>query len=125
MRFPFSLTRSMTAYLSAKMAGQRKFPLVLMLEPLHACNLSCAGCGRIREYAETVHSRLSIEHCLAAAAECGAPVVSVCGGEPLIYPEIGELVESLVPAASTSIFAPTAFAGEQNPRISPQQPAAD
>ena len=72
MRFPFSLTRSMTSYLFRKrLAGAKKFPLVLMLEPLHACNLSCAGCGRIREYADTMHRRLSIEQCLAAAAECG------------------------------------------------------
>jgi hopanoid biosynthesis associated radical SAM protein HpnH len=97
MRFPLSLTRSMTAYLlRKKLAGEKLFPLVLMLEPLHACNLSCAGCGRIREYADTVHQRLSIEQCLAAAEECGAPIVSVCGGEPLIYPEIEVLVESLV-----------------------------
>ena len=97
MRFPFSLTRSMTSYLlRKKLAGEKKFPLVLMLEPLHACNLSCAGCGRIREYADTMHRRLSIEQCMAAAAECGAPIVSVCGGEPLIYPEIEVLIESLV-----------------------------
>ena len=97
MRFPLSLTRSMTGYLLRKrLAGEKLFPLVLMLEPLHACNLSCAGCGRIREYADTMHQRLSIAQCLAAAAECGAPVVSVCGGEPLIYPEIEVLVESLV-----------------------------
>ena len=97
MRFPFSLTRSMTSYLlRKKLAGEKKFPLVLMLEPLHACNLSCAGCGRIREYADTMHRRLSIEQCLAAADECGAPIVSVCGGEPLIYPEIEVLVESLI-----------------------------
>jgi hopanoid biosynthesis associated radical SAM protein HpnH len=97
MRFPLSLTRSMTAYLVAKrLAGQKKFPLVLMLEPLHACNLTCTGCGRIREYAETVGRRLSIEECLDAVNQCGAPVVSVCGGEPLIYAGIEELVASLV-----------------------------
>jgi hopanoid biosynthesis associated radical SAM protein HpnH len=97
MRVPLSLTRSRTGYLLRKrLAGEKFFPLVLMLEPLHACNLSCAGCGRIREYADTIHQRLSIAQCLAAVAECGAPVVSVCGGEPLIYPEIEVLVESLV-----------------------------
>ena len=97
MRFPLSLTRSMTAYLlRKKLAGQQMFPLVLMLEPLHACNLSCTGCGRIREYADTMHRRLSVEQCLAAVAECGAPIVSVCGGEPLIYPEIEPLVACLV-----------------------------
>ena len=94
MKFPLSLTRSMTAYLlRKKLAGEKIYPLVLMLEPLHACNLSCKGCGRIREYADTVHRRLSIEQCLAAADECGAPIVSICGGEPLIYPEIETLIE--------------------------------
>jgi len=97
MRFPFSLTRSMTGYLIKKrLAGQKRFPLVLMLEPLHACNLACAGCGRIREYADTVEQRLSLEECLAAVDECPAPVVSVCGGEPLIYPGIEELVDKIV-----------------------------
>jgi hopanoid biosynthesis associated radical SAM protein HpnH len=97
MRFPLSLTRSMTAYLlRKKLSGEKLFPLVLMLEPLHACNLSCTGCGRIREYGDTMHRRLSIEQCLAAVAECGAPIVSVCGGEPLIYPEVEVLVESLI-----------------------------
>jgi hopanoid biosynthesis associated radical SAM protein HpnH len=97
MRFPLSLTRSLTGYLLRKrLAGQERFPLVLMLEPLHACNLSCAGCGRIREYADTLGRRLSPEECLAAVDECGAPVVSVCGGEPLIYPEIGLLVRKII-----------------------------
>lgn len=97
MRFPFSLTRSLTSYmLRKKLAGEKRFPLVLMLEPLHACNLSCSGCGRIREYAETMHRRLSIEECLAAVDECGAPIVSICGGEPLIYPDLGQLVEEVL-----------------------------
>jgi hopanoid biosynthesis associated radical SAM protein HpnH len=97
MRFPFSLTRSMTAYLlRKKWAGQRHFPLVLMLEPLHACNLACSGCGRIREYADTMHQRLSVEQCLAALEECGAPIVSVCGGEPLVHPDVERLVAEVV-----------------------------
>jgi len=97
MRFPFSLTRSMTAYmLRKKLAGEKRFPLVLMLEPLHACNLSCAGCGRIREYADTIKSRLTVRQCLDAIDECGAPITSICGGEPLIYPEIEELVGKIL-----------------------------
>ncbi|MEZ5363443.1 MAG: adenosyl-hopene transferase HpnH [Bryobacterales bacterium] len=75
---------------------KKRFPLVLMLEPLHACNLTCTGCGRIREYETTMSERLSLEECLAAVDECGAPVVSICGGEPLMYPEIGALVEGAV-----------------------------
>ena len=87
----------MVGYLACKkVARTRRFPLVLMLEPLHACNLSCTGCGRIREYAETVKKRLSVEECLASVDEAGAPIVSICGGEPLIYPEIGPLVRSIL-----------------------------
>ncbi len=67
-----------------------------MLEPLHACNLTCTGCGRIREYALTIRDKLSVEDCLASADECGAPIVSVCGGEPLIYKGIEELVAGLI-----------------------------
>jgi hopanoid biosynthesis associated radical SAM protein HpnH len=97
MRFPFSLTGSMTSYLlRKKITGEKIFPLVLMLEPLHACNLHCSGCGRIREYAGTMNQRLSVSACLAAVRQCGAPIVSICGGEPLIYPEIGELLEKLL-----------------------------
>jgi hopanoid biosynthesis associated radical SAM protein HpnH len=77
-----------------KFFGKRKFPLVLMLEPLHACNLHCSGCGRIREYADTLSSRLLVEECVDSVLESGAPIVSICGGEPLIYPEIIELVDS-------------------------------
>ncbi len=73
----------------------RRFPLVLMLEPLHACNLTCTGCGRIREYESTIHEKLSVEQCLLAADECGAPIVSICGGEPMLYPGIGALVRGL------------------------------
>jgi hopanoid biosynthesis associated radical SAM protein HpnH len=97
MRFPLSLTRSMTSYLLRKrLAGERMFPLVLMLEPLHACNLRCAGCGRVREYPETMNQRLSVEQCIAAIEDCGAPIVSICGGEPLVYPEIETLVGEIL-----------------------------
>src|ERR1700730_8250747 len=97
MRVPFSLTASMTGYLARKsITGAQKFPLVMMLEPLHACNLTCTGCGRIREYRPTITQKLSVEQCLAAADECGAPIVSICGGEPTIYPEIGRVVTELL-----------------------------
>jgi hopanoid biosynthesis associated radical SAM protein HpnH len=97
MRVPFSLTASMTGYLARKkMSGDRRFPLVMMLEPLHACNLTCTGCGRIREYKSTIDEMISVEQCLAALGECGAPIVSICGGEPLIYPEIGRLAREIL-----------------------------
>ena len=72
---------------------RKRFPLVLMLEPLHACNLTCTGCGRIREYEDTITTKLSLQQCLAAIDECHAPVVSICGGEPLMYKPAGKLVE--------------------------------
>ena len=74
----------------------KRFPLVMMLEPLHACNLTCTGCGRIREYESSIRERLSLEQCLKAVDECGAPMVSICGGEPLLYPEIGALVKGIL-----------------------------
>jgi hopanoid biosynthesis associated radical SAM protein HpnH len=87
----------MTGYLLKKrLSGQKKFPLVLMLEPLHACNLKCTGCGRVREYADSIDRRLTVEACLDAVNQCGAPVVSVCGGEPLIYKGIEELVGKII-----------------------------
>ena len=75
---------------------RKRFPLVLMLEPLHACNLTCTGCGRIREYESTITERVPMEECLAAVGECGAPIVSICGGEPMMYPQIGELVSGIL-----------------------------
>jgi hopanoid biosynthesis associated radical SAM protein HpnH len=97
MRFPLSLTSKMATYLlKKKLSGEPRFPLVLMLEPLHACNLTCTGCGRIREYAQTIKDKLTVEECLAAVDECGAPVVSICGGEPMIYPGLEELVAKIL-----------------------------
>jgi hopanoid biosynthesis associated radical SAM protein HpnH len=97
MRFPLSLTSSMAGYIAGKkLRREKRFPLVLMLEPLHACNLTCTGCGRIREYQQTIKERLTVAECLAAVDECSAPIVSICGGEPMIYPEIGALVRGIL-----------------------------
>jgi hopanoid biosynthesis associated radical SAM protein HpnH len=97
MRFPLTLTTSMVGYIAKKkLTGVRRFPLVLMLEPLHACNLTCTGCGRIREYSSTIKEKLTVAECLGAVDECGAPIVSICGGEPMIYPEIGKLVRAIL-----------------------------
>jgi len=67
-----------------------------MLEPLFACNLNCEGCGRIREYRHVVDHRLSVEDCLNSARECDAPIVSICGGEPLLYADLDRLVNGLI-----------------------------
>lgn len=74
----------------------KRFPLVLMLEPLHACNLTCTGCGRIREYENTITEQLTAEQCLSAVDECGAPIVSICGGEPLLYQPIAVLTQAIL-----------------------------
>ena len=96
MRFPLPLTLKIArSILFHRLKKTPRFATVLQLEPLHACNLACPGCGRIREYASTLKERMPLEDCLAAARECGAPMVSICGGEPLIYPHIGELVAGL------------------------------
>ncbi|MSR30158.1 MAG: adenosyl-hopene transferase HpnH [Gemmataceae bacterium] len=97
MRFPLSLTTSMAGYIAKnKIKRKKKFPLVLMLEPLHACNLTCTGCGRIREYSTSIKDKLTLEECLESVDQAGAPIVSICGGEPLIYPEIGSLVREIL-----------------------------
>jgi MoaA/NifB/PqqE/SkfB family radical SAM enzyme len=97
MRFPFALTAKIAAYIiGKKLRGEEKFATVLQLEPLHTCNLTCTGCGRIREYSTSLKNVMPLADCLAAAEECGAPMVSICGGEPLIYPEIEALVAGLL-----------------------------
>ena len=94
---PYFREAKIAAYiLKQKLAGRERYPLVLMLEPLFRCNLACAGCGKI-DYPEPIlNQRLSVQECLDAADECGAPLVAIPGGEPLIHREIGEIVRGLV-----------------------------
>ena len=97
MRFPLPLTAKIAAYIIGhKMRRTQKFATVLQLEPLHTCNLTCTGCGRIREYSTSLKDMMSLEDCVAAAVECNAPMVSICGGEPLIYPHIELLIKTLL-----------------------------
>jgi hopanoid biosynthesis associated radical SAM protein HpnH len=97
MRYPLKMTVNLARYVAKnRFRGAQKFPMVLMLEPLHACNLTCTGCGRIREYKSTINEMMTVEECLAASDECGAPMVSICGGEPMIYPEIGRLTKEIL-----------------------------
>jgi hopanoid biosynthesis associated radical SAM protein HpnH len=85
-----------TYVLKQKMAGRKRYPLVLMLEPLFRCNLACAGCGKIQYPAHILKKQLTPEECFRAVEECGAPMVSIPGGEPLMHPQIGEIVAGLV-----------------------------
>src|SRR5580698_853933 len=97
MRFPFTLSAKMARHIIGnKIKRTGKFALVLQLEPLHTCNLTCTGCGRIREYSTNLKDMMSLEDCLGSAKECSAPMVSICGGEPLIYPLIEELISGLL-----------------------------
>jgi MoaA/NifB/PqqE/SkfB family radical SAM enzyme len=97
MRFPLALTTKIASYIiGKKLRGVEKFATVLQLEPLHTCNLTCTGCGRIREYSTSLKNVMTLEDCLGAAQECDAPMVSICGGEPLIYPHIEKLIAGLL-----------------------------
>ena len=82
--------------LKQKLARRKRYPLVLMLEPLFRCNLACAGCGKIQYPAHILKKQLTPEQCFKAVDECGAPMVSIPGGEPLMHPQIKEIVEGLV-----------------------------
>jgi hopanoid biosynthesis associated radical SAM protein HpnH len=96
VRFPLRMTVDTSIHAGrARAAGDPHSPMVLMLEPTLACNLACIGCGKILEY-EDNRTELTVEQCLDASRESGAPVVSICGGEPLIYRGIDEVVEGLI-----------------------------
>jgi hopanoid biosynthesis associated radical SAM protein HpnH len=97
MGVPISQMMTVAGYvLKQKLRGRKRYPLVLMLEPLFRCNLACAGCGKIQYPAHILKKDLPLEDCLRAVDECGAPMVSIPGGEPLLYPHIRELVEELI-----------------------------
>jgi hopanoid biosynthesis associated radical SAM protein HpnH len=97
MAVPVSQMWTVSSYvLKQKLAGRKQYPLVLMLEPLFRCNLACAGCGKIQYPAHILKKDLSPEGCFRAVDECGAPMVSIPGGEPLMHPQIAEIVEGLV-----------------------------
>jgi hopanoid biosynthesis associated radical SAM protein HpnH len=85
------------AYLARQRLGRKeKFPLLVELEPLFACNLACAGCGKIQHPTDILRRRLSVNDAVGAMEECGAPMVSIAGGEPLVHPQIDEMVKALV-----------------------------
>jgi len=97
MGVPVSQMWTVASYvLTQKIKGRKRYPLVLMLEPLFRCNLACAGCGKIQYPAHVLKQNLTPEECFRAVEECGAPMVSIPGGEPLMHPQIAEIVEGLV-----------------------------
>ena len=97
MAVPVSQMFRVASYvISQKLRGVERYPLVLMLEPIFRCNLACAGCGKIQYPDHILDRRLTPQQCWKAAEECGAPIVSIPGGEPLIHPEMAEVVRGLV-----------------------------
>jgi len=97
MRFPVSLYLTLASFfIKNSLKGTKRFPLVLMLEPTHRCNLACAGCDRIRLYNKEKTDDLSLRQCINAVVESGAPVVTVTGGEPLLYQELQGLVAEIL-----------------------------
>ena len=97
MAIPFFKEIRLGAYLlKQQVMGRKRYPLVLMLEPLFRCNLACMGCGKIDYPDAILNRRMSVQECLDAVDECGAPMVAIPGGEPLIHKEIGEIVKGIV-----------------------------
>jgi len=97
MGIPLRQNLTMASYLvRQKLARREKYPLIVELEPLFVCNLSCPGCGKIQYPTEVLRKRVSPEEAFAAVEECGAPMVSIAGGEPLLHPQIEEIVEGLI-----------------------------
>src|ERR1700734_3446983 len=97
MAMPFHLTVKLGTYLmKQKLRGVKKYPLIMELEPLYACNLKCAGCGKIQQPAALLKQRMPVEQAVAGVEECGAPMVSIAGGEPLMHPQIDVIVAELI-----------------------------
>jgi len=97
LSIPFRQAAKVGAYLlRQQLFGRKRFPLVLMMEPLFRCNLACAGCGKIDYPDEILNRRLSVEDALASVDECGAPIVTLAGGEPLLHKELSEIVEGII-----------------------------
>ncbi|MBI3988718.1 MAG: adenosyl-hopene transferase HpnH [candidate division NC10 bacterium] len=96
MRFPLHITTDMVKHqIRNLLKGNRRYPFVLMLEPLYTCNLTCLGCA-LERHTGKLEDRLTVEQCLKVVDECGTPAVSICGGEPTIYPELKELIAGII-----------------------------
>jgi len=97
MAIPLRQSLRVAAYVAKqRLRGKAKFALVLQLEPLYQCNLECAGCGKIQHPNDILRRRMTVQQCIDAVEECGAPMVSIAGGEPLVHQEIDQIVKALV-----------------------------
>jgi len=110
LSIPFRYVAKIGSYiLKQHLTGNKRYPLVLMLEPLFRCNLACAGCGKIDYPDHILNKRLSVEECLSSAKECGAPVVVVAGGEPLLHKELPQIVEGIIKQGRFAIVCTNAL----------------
>ena len=123
MSVPFAQMAGVASYvLGKRWRGVRRYPLVLMLEPLFRCNLSCAGCGKIQHPPDVLRRQLTPAQCWAAADECGVPIVSIPGGEPLLPPQINEIVDGLVARRKFIYLCTNAIKLEESlPRFQPSK----
>ncbi len=121
MAVPLRHQAMVTGYIAKqKLSGRKRFPLVLMLEPLFKCNLACAGCGKIDYPDPILDKRLSVAECLEAVDECGAPVVAIAGGEPLLHKELPEIVRAILAKGKIVILCTNALLLEK--RMEDYQP---
>src|SRR6201994_4672028 len=109
MGLPFRQAAKIGAYVVKKELSGKKYPLVLMLEPLFRCNLACAGCGKIDYPDDILNQRLSVQQCMDAIDECGAPAVSIAGGEPLLHRDMPKIVEGYLERDKFVILCPNAL----------------
>ena len=112
MKFPLASTVQIAGYVAKNQRSGKRYPLVLMLEPTLACNIACIGCGKIREY-ESNKAKLSVEECIDAGVQCPAPVVSICGGEPLVFKGIEEVAAGMIEMGKTVELCTNALRLEQ------------
>ena len=110
MSIPFRYVAKIGSYIIKQhLMGVKRYPLVLMLEPLFRCNLECAGCGKIDYPDHILNKRLSVEDSLASVDECGAPVVVIAGGEPLLHKDLPEIVEGIIARGKFAIVCTNAL----------------
>src|SRR5947207_2206726 len=115
MPVPISQAYTVASYvIGQKLKGNKRYPLVMMLEPLFACNLECAGCGKIQYPTDILKKRLSPEECWEAVEECGAPIVTVAGGEPLAHSQIDVIIAGLIKRKKFVYLCTNAILLEQN-----------